>query len=70
MMWLCLTCCCVKEIGREKVKQHMKNLEHDNYRHALTMTQVMTVGIVAFILQVSTVHVSRVTFHVSPSHAC
>ena len=49
--WLCFGCACAAQLGKEKVYQQMKNLEHDNWKHIVTFFQVVTCACLAFILQ-------------------
>ena len=39
------------EIGQTKVTEHIKNLEHDSYRHALDGVHVVTLAITAYLLK-------------------
>ena len=49
--WLCFLCACAAKLGKEKVYQRMKNLEHDNWKHVVTFFQVVTCACLAYILQ-------------------
>ena len=50
MFWYALLCTCVEELGRRKIRRVTKNMDHDSYKHVLSLLQVVTVGAVSFIL--------------------